>query len=122
VNQPPPHRIRLRRPWQQEAAPEGIRFVRAFNRPSGLGPESHVLLAVQGLPRSAVVSLNDQRLTAGPSRKQASEAHDDLWHFDIATLLEAHNSLVIDVEHRSADFDSLAPGEPPAAVWLEIRD
>lgn len=119
MSQRTPHRIRLRRPWRHEVEAARARYVRTFNRPSGLTPSTRVMLVVWGLPLTVVVSLNGQRLTAASISDAGSDDPGQL-RFDLGALLEAHNALMIEVRRVPGDAEALAPGEPPAAVWLEI--
>ncbi len=96
------HVIRLRAPW--ESSLQGTRRIlrRHFHSPTGLTPQSRVLLVLRDL-LGAQVSLNDQPLSS------QSEGR-----FEISALLQPRNLLAIELE---------SPGVPQTPnVWLEISE
>jgi hypothetical protein len=62
-----PHRIRLGKPWQCEPVPEGMCWKRNFHRPTGLGPNERVWIAVDSIRSSGSVLLNGETLGRVPS-------------------------------------------------------
>lgn len=137
----PPHVIRLRGPWQYELAavaalpgateskppaiaPSGslrlptdlyrlqeagwtgpVTFRRRFNRPSGIRPVDQLFLVVEDATCAGEVSLNGHRLGV-------LSPDCPLTAFSILAVIAPHNELTI---------HSVAPGDMPGAVWLEIR-
>ncbi len=94
----PLHIIRLRDPWQYKPFPSGgMRWSRAFHRPTGLTANETVWLVVSG--PAAAVWLGEQRLTASVDGPES--------RFDITAWLADHNRLIIEVpradEKRSFD-------------------
>ena len=56
------HRIRLRDPWQREPLSHSVRFHRAFNRPTGLKPTTHIELVLDQVHIAGDVYLNGEHL------------------------------------------------------------
>ena len=56
------YRIRLRDPWQREPLSHSVRFHRAFNRPTGLKPTTHVELVLDQVHIAGDVYLNGEHL------------------------------------------------------------
>ena len=75
---------------------------RHFHKPTGLTPQSRVVLVLRDLP-GASVTLNDQRLSSQSDGR-----------FEIASLLQPRNLLTVELE---------SPGMPQEPdVWLEISE
>jgi hypothetical protein len=138
VNQEPsPHRIRLRGPWQCEplarrdsTAPlpapcqmmmpcrwgDGglgdfagrVRFRRRFGLPTRLDPQEHVWITFAGIAGEAEISLNGQPLGSWTG-------NEGPLGFEITGLLQARNELTVEV--TAADGSGGLWGE----VALEIR-
>jgi beta-galactosidase/beta-glucuronidase len=68
-----------------------VRYSRAFNLPTNLGPREHVWLVLDEVDYQADVSLNGQFL--GPVRP-----HHGAWRHEITATLRLHNQLVVDVQ------------------------
>ena len=99
---PEPHVIRLRAPWESSAQETRCVLRRHFHSPTGLTPQSRVVLVLSDL-LGAQVTLNDQPLSA------LSEGR-----FEVTSLLQSRNLLVIELE---------SPGVPQEPnVWLEISE
>ena len=86
------HIIHLRDPWQCERASEGgVRWSRAFHRPTGLTERETVWLVITD--KSAVIELNGHVLAAAEGVP--------VGRYDITDRLLARNHLVIQVPHPS---------------------
>lgn len=123
-----PHRIRLRGPWDYEPldrpgeptpAPgrmtmpcrwaEGgltdfrgrVRFRRRFGYPGRIDPHERVWLTFAGVTDRAAVRLNDTAL--------GCHAGDGPFEFEVTSLLNARNELVVEVE-----------GESDGGLWGEV--
>ena len=102
---PDVHTIRLRHPWQCQPREVGVCWTRSFHWPAGLTPREIARLVIEGLPASATVELNGERL-------QQSETDQ----FDVTRLLAAHNRLAIAIPEGSPTNET----ECPFDVRLEI--
>jgi len=107
-----PHRIRLRKPWQVEPLPHGLRWRRIFHQPTGLGAAARVWIVVDGILATGSVTLNDQPLgrLAGPGSP---------CRFEVTGLLRGRNELVLAID-RTPQGDETAASCPPGEVWIEI--
>lgn len=107
------HPIRLRHPWQNAPTLRGMRWIRRFNRPSGLTPSQRVWIVVRGIAALGTATLNGQAL--GSLSGQA----DIPAEFDVTPLLRPHNRLELQLDTPCAEgrFASELPGQ----VWIEIR-
>ena len=83
-----PHIIRLRDPWQwaPEAGTGNARASRWFNRPTGLEPNTQVVLVVAGIEELSGVRLNDHFWVDQP------ESGAD-WEWELGERLELRNLL-----------------------------
>ncbi|RIK86710.1 MAG: hypothetical protein DCC67_02540 [Planctomycetota bacterium] len=64
------HSIRLRDPWLCEPTAEGgLRWTRAFHRPTGLEPDDDLWLVVSGLPAEAEVRVNGHAFATDGGRE-----------------------------------------------------
>jgi len=108
------HRIRLRRPWQFQATPGRVRWIRRFNRPSHLGPDEQVWLVCEGLAGGPLdVALNGRALGTLPGDGTAGQ-------FEITAALASRNELLLEGAKQSGP--QIATGDqPPVEVCLEIR-
>ncbi|MCE9546328.1 MAG: hypothetical protein K8T25_12510 [Planctomycetia bacterium] len=101
---PAAHVIRLREPWIREPHPQGMRFRRRFNCPTGLGPQDKVWLVVEAMPNS------------GAARCNAGEPHfiaaGQPTQVDITAALTLHNEICIELGDPDSNL---------GAVHLEIR-
>jgi hypothetical protein len=95
----PPHVIRLREPWtircdatEAQGGAEGRRLTlrRSFNRPTGLHPDDHIWLTVEGLARISQVRFNDRPVDLAPGGSGVLRC-------DIHAWLAPRNEVVIDV-------------------------
>ncbi|HEY7427700.1 MAG TPA: hypothetical protein VH682_25950 [Gemmataceae bacterium] len=96
-----PHRIRLRGPWEcQRTADSGRRFRRRFGYPGRLDVWERVWLTFSRVGGRAIVRLNDRLLGC----------HEDTasFEFEVTSLLQPRNELVLDVE------------EAAEALWGEV--
>jgi len=86
-----PYRIGLRKPWQVEPLPHGLRWRRPFHQPTGLGAAAAVWIVVDGILATGSVALNDHPLgrLAGPGSPS---------RFEVTGLLRARNELVLAIE------------------------
>ncbi|QDS86198.1 hypothetical protein EC9_03580 [Rosistilla ulvae] len=128
-----PHTIRLRGPWKltplkrPDAQPVAGRidqpsdrflgdytgpvlYVRHFNRPTGIGPEERVELAITACVGTAHVSLNETPL-ANSTAQQAP------FRIDITDLLQLSNQLAIEIIPPALP----SPAEITGEVQLEIH-
>ncbi|MFO0869965.1 MAG: hypothetical protein U0935_13615 [Pirellulales bacterium] len=106
------HRIRLRGPWQQAAAPVGAApvgaatpFTRRFGCPTGLDGGQRVYLVIDVLTVATCVWLNSQLLADVP-------AGISTWRYDITDRLTASNLLELHLAATPADSP---PGPLPRA-------
>lgn len=113
------HPIRLRDPWTCESfAGGGLRWMRRFNRPTGLARGDRVALEIEGLPPDAIVTLND----AAPPRL-APTAAPAISSFDATALLGDANviAIAIPASHGANVLDAdVLPGTFPYAVRLAL--
>ena len=93
-----PHIIRLRDPWQwaPAAGTENISASRWFNRPTGLEPNTRVVLVVTSLEELSGVRLNDQALVG-----QSESGADGEW--ELGERLEPRN--LLQLEFRASDTE-----------------
>ncbi len=108
----PPHRIRLRHPWQSERTESGTRWRRRFNRPTGLSARQRVWIVVEGVAAPGAAALNGRALgrlgEAGvPPR------------FDVTDLLLLHNEIELTLE--TAWLEDAGATALPGEVCLEIH-
>ena len=91
-----PHIIRLRDPWQwaPAAGTENISASRWFNRPTGLEPNTRVVLVVGNLEELSGVRLNDQALVG-------QQRSGPFWKAEVGQRLEPRNQLQL--EFRASD-------------------
>jgi hypothetical protein len=99
------HVIRLRQPWQTRELPGGVRYRRAFHRPTGLDGGQRVWLVIESPQSQVAVWLNGERL--GDVRQGTAG------RFNVTGRLADRNRLEIDVERGTAD-------SPVGEVRLEI--
>lgn len=88
------HSIRLRDPWDVEPAAGGLRrHRRYFNKPTGLEPDDQVWVVIQGTVGLVELTLNG----ASPAyvRGRGPSGHGEPSAFDVTTLLNLRNELVI---------------------------
>lgn len=106
------HRIRLRKPWQEDATERGLRWRRRFGQPSGLTASDTVWLVTEDASLALSVVLNNDVLGAVALRPASIR-------FDVTGRLRVRNELVLLAEGGG---QAVPPGasEPPAAVYLEI--
>ncbi len=107
-----PYRIRLRKPWQVERLPDGLRWRRTFHRPTGLGAAERVWIAVEGTDATGSVALNDQPL--GPLAGRGSPSR-----FEVTGLLRGRNELVLVIDLTPQGGETV-PSCPPGEVGIEI--
>jgi len=107
-----PYRIRLRKPWQVEPPPHGLRWRRIFHPPTGLGVGERVCIVVEGIRATGSVTLNGQPLgrLAGPGSPS---------RFEVTSLLRERNELVLAID-LTPPGDETGPSCPPGEVWIEI--
>jgi len=99
------HTIRLRDPWQHAPIQAGgMRWTRAFHRPTGLTERETVWLVVSG--ETSGVRLGGQLLTASGAGPGS--------HYDITARLADHNRLTVEVPQADV--------KRPFEVCLEIRE
>jgi hypothetical protein len=110
-----PHRIRLRKPWQCQAGPDGLAWRRRFGQPTGLRPADAVWLVVEAPPAAGTVELNREPL--GRLAAAQSEAR-----FDVTGRLAARNevSILLAGDAGAPVFATATAGEFPGSVYLEI--
>jgi hypothetical protein len=101
---PAAHVIRLREPWIREPHPQGMRFRRRFNCPTGLGPQDKVWLAIEATAHSGSARCN--------SSEPFSLAAGQPMQFDITAALALHNEICIELGGADCNL---------GAVHLEIR-
>jgi hypothetical protein len=106
------HVIRLRAPWEVEPLEESsssVRCTRNFNKPTGLGGSERVWLVIEGLACAAAITLNGAPV--GPASR--SSPGDPPARFDITSLLEPRNKIMIDL--------ACPVGGDPVACLGEVR-
>ena len=93
-----PHIIRLRDPWQwaPAAGTENIWASRWFNRPTGLEPNTRVVLVVASLAALRGVWLNDQKLVG-------HQPPDAVFECEISKRLELRNQLQLEFNASETD-------------------
>lgn len=106
------HRIRLRKPWRCEVTDQGIRWRRAFGRPTGVGPAEAVWICFEGMPSGSEIALNAEPLGVFPDSEVKTE-------FDLTGRLLARNEVEIFLLQK--DVSLAGPAAPPGEVYLEIR-
>jgi hypothetical protein len=93
-----------------------VRYVRTFQKPTGLEDGERVFLVVEGARSAGVIALSRKRLGEAPGR------------FEITEMLEDHNRLEIVVEHPVLDASGAAKddvgitGGLVGEVRLEIEE
>jgi hypothetical protein len=111
------HTIRLREPWDVEPAAGGLkRHRRFFNKPTNLSAGEQVWIVVEGAAHFVELTLNGSpppHAGAQQSSGQGTAADSATRAYDVTTLLNLRNELVIVTEEAS----TAARGE----VRLEIR-
>ncbi len=112
------HRIRLRGPWQRQAAPAGAAtpFTRRFGRPTGLDGGQRVYLVIDVLTAATCVWLNSQLLAEVP-------AGTTTWRYDITDRLTASNLLELHLasEPAASPLVPLPRAGERAEDWSEGR-
>ncbi len=109
----PPHRIRLRPPWQTDPREGSTRWRRHFNRPTGLDPQQRVWIVMKRIAGRGHAAVN------GCPLGHFGDEPGVPCRFDVTDLLRLHNQLELTVEGALAEG---APASaPPADVCLEIH-
>jgi hypothetical protein len=107
-----PHRIKLRKPWENQVTEHGALWRRRFGRPTGLQSRDTVWLVIEGLPATASVRLNGEPLGSLVGQPMACR-------FDLTGRLRQRNELALLVQ--AADRPARpATSDQPADVSLEI--
>ncbi|HMO83628.1 MAG TPA: hypothetical protein PKC18_01775 [Lacipirellulaceae bacterium] len=110
------HSFRLRDPWQFDRLPGGaVQWSRVFHRPTGLEPDDALWLVCSGLPCSATISVNGEKLTSSQN-----ERHE----YDVTLIVMDANRVVIELPpEKTADQEGdvrLLAGRFPYDVRLGV--
>lgn len=102
----PPHRIRLREPWERETTIDGgVRLRRFFNAPP-LTANERVAIVCDGLLVEAEISLNGALLGAWKSTSEVARV-------EITPHLQPRNEIVLTF--------TLSPPTDGSLPWSEVR-
>lgn len=118
---PPPGRIIIPSDWGETLGADfrgRVKFLRRFNRPTGLDPLHRVFIVIEQIDAFGCVSLNEASLGEIPAVASQTQ-------FEITKLIQPHNILCIEVElprtSPESDLSHRRDQNQPGGIIGEVR-